>query len=104
MSGKRVGRGGKERIPEVAAIITHYRKACQARTGGKGWVDYNVDGAKLWRLFFREPERPVLAWILREYLDRYFAAERIEKSKISLGYILWKYQQETEARRQRRTA
>jgi hypothetical protein len=104
MSGKRVGRGGKERIPEIAEVINHYRRACQARLKSKGWVDYPIDGAKLWHLFFREPERPVLAWILGEYIDRYFAAGRIERSKISLAYILWAFEQETEARRQRRTA
>jgi len=104
MSGKRVGRGGKERIPEVAAIITHYRKACQARTGGKGWVDYNVDGAKLWRMFYREVERPVLAWVINDYIDRYFSAPSLEKAKISLAYILWGFEQETEARKERRTA
>lgn len=103
MSG-RVGRNGKERIPEIKQVIDHYRTACQARTKSRGWVDYPIDGAKLWRLFYREPERPVLAWLICDYLDRYFSSPRLEKSKLSLAYVLWSYEQENEAGKQRRTA
>lgn len=101
---RRLARNGKERIPEIKHVIDHYRQACQMRTRSKGWVDYKVDGPKLWRMFAREPERPVLAWILGDYIDRYFSARCLERSKISLAYILWSWEQETEARKQWRTA
>lgn len=91
----RTGRGGKENIPEIAEIIGHYRRVCEARTGSKGWADYPRDGAFLWRLFFREKERPVLAWLLKEHINTHFAAARLEKSKISLSYVLDEYTRRT---------
>lgn len=88
----RAGRNGKENIPEVAEIIRHYRAVCVRRIGSKGWVDYRADGAALWRLFFKEKERPVLAWLISEHIDQYFAVEKLEKSTISLSYMLAEYE------------
>jgi len=97
---ERKARNGKQRIPEIKEVFDHYRTVCRRATKTGGWIDFDIDGAHLRRIFEQTAgdERPVVAWLIKEFIDQHFSGTVAEKSKTKLAYVLWKYEEEVAER------